>query len=91
MRVCVLQIANYLEDPSGNSLRWQRLSDENYHSNEIKTCFPPKLKSFDNVYNKEERLTTSNVKNLIHMYLRFDLWVLLLRQVYLLHIQSVPQ
>ena len=91
MRVCVLQIENYLEDPSGNTLRWQRLSDENDHSNEIKTCFPPKLKSFDNVYNREERLTTSNVKNLIHMYLRFDLWVLLLRQVYLLHIQSVPQ
>ena len=33
LRVCVLQILykDYFEDPSGNSLRWQRLFDENYH------------------------------------------------------------
>ena len=55
MRVCVLQILleNYFEDPSGNSIPWQRPSGENYHSNVIKTCFPPKLKSADNVYDRE--------------------------------------
>ena len=87
--VCVLQIL--YEDPSGNSLRWQRLSDENYHSNELYTCLPPRLKSADNVYCRDDRLTTSHVKNLIHMYLRSDFWNLLLHQVYLLHIQSMPQ
>ena len=49
------------------------MSDENYHSNEINTCLPPKLKSADNVYDREKRLTTSHVKDPIHMYLRFDL------------------
>ena len=55
MRVCVLQILleNYFADPSGNSIPWQRPSGENYHSNVIKTCFPPKLKSADNVYDRE--------------------------------------
>ena len=55
MRVCVLHILlkNYFEDPSGNSIPWQRPSGENYHSNVIKTCFPPKLKSADNVYDRE--------------------------------------
>ena len=49
------------------------------------------FKSSDNVYNRKEWLTTSHVKNIIHMYLRFDQRVLLLRLVYLLYIQSVPQ
>ena len=45
MRVCVLQILleDYFEDPPGNSLRWQRLSEENYHSDEINTCLPTKI------------------------------------------------
>ena len=47
------------------------LSDENYHSNEINTCLSPKLKSAENVYDREERLTRSH-KHLIHMYLRSD-------------------
>ena len=38
------------------------MSDENYHSNEINTCLPLKLKSADNVHDREERLTTPNVK-----------------------------
>ena len=53
-----------LKDTWGNSLWWQRLSDENYHSNEISTCLPPKLKSDDNVYDREERLNTLHVKTL---------------------------
>ena len=40
----------------------ERLSDENYHSNELNTCLSPKLKSADNVYDREERLNTSHVK-----------------------------
>ena len=52
---------------SFNCLRWQRLSEENYHSNEINTCLPPKLKSADSVYDREERFTTSHLKNLVHM------------------------
>ena len=44
-----------------------------YHSNEINTCLPAKLKSAGNGYDREERLNTSHVKNLIHMYLRLDL------------------
>ena len=49
------------------------LSDEIYYSNEINTCLPPKRKSADNVYDREEMFTTSRVKNLIHMYLQFNL------------------
>ena len=49
------------------------MSDENYHSNELNTCLPLKLKSADKVHDREERLTMPNVKNLIHLYLRFDL------------------
>ena len=66
LRICVLQILleDYLKDPSGNSLRLQRLSDENYYSNEINTCLPPKWKFADNVYDGEERFTTSHVKTL---------------------------
>ena len=32
--------------------------------NEISTCLPPKLKSDDNVYDREERLNTLHVKTL---------------------------
>ena len=39
----------------------ERLSDENYHSNELNTCLSPKLKSADNVYDREERLNTSHI------------------------------
>ena len=55
-----------LKDTWGNSVWWQRLSDENYHyhSNEIRTCLPPKLKSDDNVYDREERSNTLHVKTL---------------------------
>ena len=84
MRVCVLHILlkDYFEDTWGNSLRWQRLSDENYHYNKLNTCLPPKLKSTVKVCDWEERLTTSHVKKrLIHMYLRSDLWDLLPRKV----------
>ena len=35
------------------------VSDENYYSNEINTCLPPKLKSADNVHDGEERLIMS--------------------------------
>ena len=52
---------------SFNCLRWQRLSDENYHCNEINTCLPPKLKSADNVDDREKRLNTSHVKTLTHV------------------------
>ena len=48
---------------------------------EISTCLPPKLKSDDNVYDREERLNTLHVMSC----------VLLLREVYLLHIQSALQ
>ena len=65
-RVCVLLILINFKNPSRHSLRWQRLYD-NYHSYEINTCLPPKLKSADNVYDGEERLTISHVKILIHM------------------------
>lgn len=42
-----------------------RLSNENHHSDEINTRLPPKLKfSANNVYDREERLTTSHVKTL---------------------------
>ena len=44
----------YYEYPSRNSLWWQAMSDENYHSNEINTCLPPKLKSADIVYDREK-------------------------------------
>ena len=65
-------LEDYLEDPSTLfDDRGCHLSDENYPSNEINTSFPPKLKSADNVYDGEERLTTSH-KNVIHMYLRSD-------------------
>ena len=66
LRICALQILleDYFKDPSGNSLRLRRLSDENYHSNEINTCLPPKWKFADNVCDGEERLTTSHVKTL---------------------------
>ena len=79
MRFRVLQILfqDYFEDPSGNSLRWQKLPAENYHSNEINSCLRPKLKSADNVHDREKRLTTFYVRNLLHMYLRSDLGVLL--------------
>ena len=49
------------------------LSDENYHSNEINTRLPPKIKSAYDVYCRDDRLTTLHVKNLIHMYLRFNI------------------
>ena len=66
LRICVLQILleDYYKDLSGNSLQWQRLTDENFHSNEINTCLPPKWKFADNAYDGEERLTTSHVKTL---------------------------
>ena len=59
LRVCALQVLyeDYYEDPSGNSLRWQRLSDENYHSYEINTCLPPRLKPADNVYCRDNYFT----------------------------------
>ena len=75
LTVCVLQILykDYFEDPSGNSLRRQRLFDENYHCNEMNICLPPRIKSADNVYCRDDRLTISHFKNLIHIYIRFDL------------------
>ena len=62
LRVCVLQILleDYFKDPSGNSL----FSDKGSHSNEINTCLLPKLKSADNVDDREEKLNTSHVKTL---------------------------
>ena len=65
-RFCVLQILlqDCFEDPSGTSLWLQKLSTENYHSNEINSCFPPRLKSANNVHDREKRLTTSHVKTL---------------------------
>ena len=69
LRVCVMQILveDCLEDPSTLfDDRGCHLSDENYPSNEINTCLSPKLKSAENVYDREERLTRSH-KHLIHM------------------------
>ena len=62
LRVCVLQILleDYFKDPLGNSL----FNDKGSHSNEINTCLPPKLKSADNVDDREEKLNTSHVKTL---------------------------
>ena len=52
LRFCLADFTWRLLWRSFNCLRWQRLSDENYHSNEINTSLPPKLKSADNVHDR---------------------------------------
>ena len=57
-----LKITLKILQPSSMITQPWRLSEENYHSNEINTCLSPNLKSAYSVYDREERFTTSHLK-----------------------------